>query len=162
MPLDTFDLCFLLVRVFLVSWNTSCRVRERDCPFSFVLSSIDFLFIWPALPRWFIYKQKGKKKKVLGLTKRCRQIPFIKKKKSFNRVNWVINELKKQNTSPKRNYVKDLFSYIRLPHTVKRYKQKTSSLANLNSSWSVKYVTIEIVGRFLLIKINSNICDLRQ
>lgn len=26
------------------------------------------------------YKQKEKKKKVLGLTKRCRQIPFIKKK----------------------------------------------------------------------------------
>lgn len=73
---------YMLLRVFLVSWNTSCRVRERDCPFSFVLSSIDFLFIWPPLPSVIYsgYKQKEKKEKVLGLTKRCPQIPFIKKK----------------------------------------------------------------------------------
>ena len=59
---------YMLLRVFLVSWNTSCRVRERDCPFSFVLSSIDFLFIWPALPLWFIQaiSKKKKRKKFLA------------------------------------------------------------------------------------------------
>ena len=112
---------YMLLRVFLVSWNTSCRVRERVRPFSFVLSSIDFLFIWPALPLWFIQAIcKKKKRKKFWAWLRDVDKSHLLKKKSFNRVNWVINELKEQNTSPKRKYVKDLFSYIRLPHTVKR------------------------------------------
>lgn len=99
-----FRLIFLLLRVFLVSWNTSCRVRERDCPFSFVLSSIDFLFIWPALPLWFIQaiSKKKKRKKFLAWLRDVDKSHLFKKKMSFNRVNWVINELKEKNTSPKK------------------------------------------------------------
>ena len=95
---------YMLLRVFLVSWNTSCRVRERDCPFSLVLSSIDFLFIWPALPLWFIQaiSKKKKRKKFLAWLRDVDKSHLFKKKMSFNRVYWVINELKEKNTSPKK------------------------------------------------------------